>query len=153
MDKRWLIAPAEPALQQTLARELSLPAPVAQVLINRGYRDVAAARAFLHPQLRHLRDPFELPDMEAAVERIRAGGRIVIYGDYDVDGVTGTAILLQLLIQLGADVEFHVPLRLSEGYGLSSDKLRRPHGFRAEVLPVPDEWDCFRSRLRPGVVG
>ena len=62
MDKRWLIAPVEPAVQQALARELSVPAAIAQVLINRGYCDVASARAFLHPQLRHLSDPFELPD-------------------------------------------------------------------------------------------
>ena len=85
MNKRWVIASAEPALQDTLARQLELPVPLAQVLINRGFRDVEAARRFLNPQLRQLGDPFLLPDMLPAVERILkaidAQERIVIYGD------------------------------------------------------------------------
>ncbi len=125
MTNRWLIAPPEPALQQTLARELSLPAAIAQVLINRGHHDPAAARAFLNPQLRQLADPFLLPDMEAAVERIRAGGRIVIYGDYDVDGVTSSALLTRVLRDIGATVANFLPHRMDEGYGLSADGIAR----------------------------
>ena len=125
MNKRWLIAPAEPALQQTLARELYLPASLAQVLVNRGHREVAGARAFLSPQLRQLADPFELPDMAAAVERISAGGRIVIYGDYDVDGVTSSALLTRVLSAAGMTVANFLPHRMDEGYGLSADGIAR----------------------------
>jgi len=125
VNKRWLIAPAEPALQQTLARELYLPASLAQVLVNRGHREVAGARAFLSPQLRQLADPFELPDMAAAVERISAGGRIVIFGDYDVDGVTSSALLTRVLSAAGMTVANFLPHRMDEGYGLSADGIAR----------------------------
>lgn len=125
MNRRWFIAPVEPALQQTLARELSLPVAIAQVLINRGHRDPSGARTFLNPQLRQLNDPFKLPDMEAAVERIRAGGRIVIYGDYDVDGVTSSALLTRVLRDIGATVANFLPHRMDEGYGLNADGIVR----------------------------
>src|SRR5262249_45959318 len=75
-----------------------------------------------------LHSPDSLPDIPAAADRIlhaiRANRRICIYGDYDVDGVTGTAILMLLLAKLGAAAEFHIPLRLSEGYGLNCERLR-----------------------------
>ena len=72
MTKLWVIAPPEPAVRDLLARQLDLPAPLAQALVNRGYRDEVAARQFLQPQLRQLADPFDLPDMLPAVERILA---------------------------------------------------------------------------------
>jgi single-stranded-DNA-specific exonuclease len=122
---RWLIAPADPPRQQALARQLSVPPPIAQVLLNRGYRDAEAARAFLRPQLRQLRDPFELPGMAAAVERIRAGGRTVIYGDYDVDGITASALLTRVLRAAGLRVSNFLPHRMDEGYGLSADGIAR----------------------------
>jgi single-stranded-DNA-specific exonuclease len=129
MNKRWVIAPVEPALAATLARELALPPPVAQCLINRGYREVEAARHFLNPQLRHLGDPFALPDMAAAVDRILIAidqkQRIAIYGDYDVDGVTSSAFLTRVLRAAGATVENFLPLRMEEGYGLSADGVAR----------------------------
>jgi single-stranded-DNA-specific exonuclease len=129
VNKRWVIAPAEPALIKTLSGELHLPAPLAQVLINRGYRDVAAARRFLEPKLRDLRDPFELPDMKAAVDRVLAGiekkERIVIYGDYDVDGVTSSALLFRVLRSAGATIGNFLPHRMDEGYGLSKDGIAR----------------------------
>ncbi len=124
-QSRWLVAPPEPAGQQSLARQLSIPAPIAQVLLNRGYRDAETARAFLRPQLRQLRDPFELPGMAAAVERIRAAGRLVIYGDYDVDGITASALLTLVLRAAGVEVRNFLPHRMDEGYGLSADGIAR----------------------------
>src|SRR5258706_606275 len=101
MNKRWVVAPVEPELSATLADSLSLPVPLVQVLVNRGFRDVESAQNFLHPQLRHLGDPFEFPDMARAVDRILAAidqkERISIYGDYDVDGVTSSALLVLVL--------------------------------------------------------
>lgn len=129
MNKRWVIASAEPALQDTLARQLALPAPLAQVLINRGFHEVEAAQRFLNPQLRQLGDPFALPGMLPAVERILkaidAQERIVIYGDYDVDGVTSSALLGRVLRSAGATVANFLPHRMEEGYGLSADGLAR----------------------------
>ena len=129
MTKRWVIAEPEPALAKTLAGELHLALPITQVLINRGYRTAEVASSFLNPQLRQLGDPFELPDMKAAVERILAAiaskERIVIYGDYDVDGVTSSA-LLQLVLQAAvATVANFLPQRAEEGYGLSPDGIAR----------------------------
>lgn len=116
-------------MQESLSRQLSIPAPVAQTLINRGYRDVESAGAFLNPQLRHLRDPFELPGMTAAVERVCAAiagqERIVIYGDYDVDGITSSVLLARVLRAAGATVENFLPHRMDEGYGLSADGIAR----------------------------
>jgi single-stranded-DNA-specific exonuclease len=127
--KRWVIAKPEPALAETLARELHLALPITQVLVNRGYRTVDAASSFLSPQLRQLGDPFELPDMAAAVDRILAAiatkERIVIYGDYDVDGVTSSALLQRVLQAAGATVANFLPQRAEEGYGLSQDGIAR----------------------------
>ena len=123
--KRWVIASPESAL----AASLGVVPPLAQVLINRGYRDPESALAFLNPQLRHLRDPFELAHMSAAVERVRTAiekqERIVIYGDYDVDGVTSSALLLRVLRAAGAVVDNFLPHRIDEGYGLSRDGIAR----------------------------
>lgn len=127
--KRWVIAKPEPALAETLTRELHIALPITQVLVNRGYRTAEAASSFLTPQLRQLGDPFELPDMAAAVDRILTAiadkERIVIYGDYDVDGVTSSALLQRVLQAAGATVANFLPQRAEEGYGLSSDGVTR----------------------------
>ncbi len=98
---------------------------LAQCLLNRGLSEPAAIAAFLQPRLKHLADPFRLPNMAAAVERLlqaRARGEaLVIFGDYDVDGVTSTALLLEVLRPLGWNVNYHLPHRMDEGYGLSAD--------------------------------
>ena len=128
MSKRWIIATPDPAATETLAWSLKLPPAIAGVLVNRGYRDADVARAFLNPQLRQLRDPFELPDMEPAVDRVLAAiagkQRIVIYGDYDVDGVTSSALLYRVLRAAGATVANFLPHRMDEGYGLSGTASR-----------------------------
>ena len=129
MTKRWAIAEPEPALAQMLARELHLALPLAQVLVNRGHRDVETASRFLSPQLRQLGDPFDLPEMKQAVDRILTAiekkERIVIYGDYDVDGVTSSALLQRVLQAAGATVANFLPHRMDEGYGLSQDGIAR----------------------------
>lgn len=130
MNKRWAIAKVEPAQSETLARGLGIPLPLAQVLVNRGFCDVESAQRFLNPQLRQLSDPFELPDMAAAVDRVLAAinGRehIVIYGDYDVDGLTSVALLWWVLRATGATtVGTFLPHRMDEGYGLSADGIAR----------------------------
>ena len=127
MRFHWSLPPAQPGLAGELARELDISPLLAQCLLNRGLRDPAAARSFLQPRLKQLADPFALPDMAAAVDRLfQARERrepVVIFGDYDVDGVTSTALLLEVLSALGWSVNAYLPDRLEEGYGLSRDGL------------------------------
>jgi single-stranded-DNA-specific exonuclease len=138
VNHRWVIASPDPA-----AETLGLPSPLAQALWQRGVRDAAAARRFLRPQLRDLRDPMELPDMAPAVARLQAalaaGERIVIYGDYDVDGITASALLTRVLRAAGGHVANFLPLRQEEGYGLSADGCARClHEHRPQLLIAVD---------------
>ena len=127
MKFHWSLPPAQPGLAGELAREIDISPLLAQCLLNRGFRDPAAARSFLQPRLKQLADPFALPDMAAAVDRLfQARERresVVIFGDYDVDGVTSSALLLEVLSALGWRVNAYLPHRLEEGYGLSRDGL------------------------------
>jgi len=108
-----------------LARELGVPAPVAELLLRRGFDTAERARAFLDPTLDQLHDPFLMRDMEIAVARVElalsASEKIVVHGDYDVDGITATALLVRYLRWRGATVEYYIPHRVEDGYGLSLD--------------------------------
>jgi single-stranded-DNA-specific exonuclease len=127
-DGRWTIRTCPPEAAAALARELGIAEITASVLIRRGLGDVEAARAFLDGE-REPHDPLLLGDTAAAVERIRAaiaaGTRICVHGDYDVDGICATALAVLTLRSLGADVEWHLPSRFEEGYGVSRDTLAR----------------------------
>ncbi len=121
----WSIAPQQPALATALAQQFSVSPLLAQCLLNRGHSETEAVACFLDPRLRNLADPFALPNMAAAVDRLFAARDrsepLVIFGDYDVDGVTSTALLLEALRALGWAVDFYLPHRMDEGYGLSQD--------------------------------
>src|SRR6266704_1127508 len=127
MRFRWSIMPSQPLLAGQLANGLKLSPLLAQCLLNRGLIDPASIGGFLEPRLRHLADPFLLPNMNAAVERLFAARdrneAVVIFGDYDVDGVTSTALLLEVLGALGWRVDHYLPHRIDEGYGLSADAV------------------------------
>src|SRR5271170_2658553 len=115
LGKRWVqAAPAAEALD--LARSLDLHPQIASLLWQRGHRDAGQVRAFLDPRLQSLGDPFLLTDLRRAAERIlravTARERIVIFGDYDVDGITSCALLWRVLRELGADAETFLPLRM-----------------------------------------
>jgi single-stranded-DNA-specific exonuclease len=128
MPKRWRIASYDPERVSQLQHSAGISAVVAQLLLGRGIDDPGVARQFLEAKLSELRDPEELPGASQAAEilhqAIRDGRRIVIYGDYDADGMTATAILLGCLRLLGAKPTFYVPNRIDEGYGLNHDALR-----------------------------
>ena len=100
---------------------------MAKILVNREIRDVETATAFLHPSLDHLIDPFVMADMARGVNRIwqaiQRGESIMVHGDYDVDGVTGTALLVRTLRFLGGNVDFYIPNRMEEGYGISREGI------------------------------
>jgi single-stranded-DNA-specific exonuclease len=127
MKYRWSIAPAKPALAEHLAKAGGISPILAQCLINRGICAPELAAPFLDPRLKSLADPFFLPNMDCAVERLLAardaGEPLVIFGDYDVDGVTSTALLLEVFRALGWKVDFYLPHRLDEGYGLSQEAV------------------------------
>ena len=118
-------APVDDHAAAALARELDVPLPVAELLLRRGFDTAERARAFLDPTLDQLHDPFLMRDMESAVARIEGalatGDKIVVYGDYDVDGITATALLVRYLRWRGANVEYYIPHRVEDGYGLSLD--------------------------------
>lgn len=124
MEKRWILHPADEAQANALAAELGVAPLIARLLLTRGVAVPADARRFLAPALADLHDPFLLPDMDRTVDRVDralAGGqRIMIYGDYDVDGITATALLVRGLGRLGADVCWYLPNRSREGYGISA---------------------------------
>lgn len=126
---RWHLHPHDDVAIQRLAATTRISPVVAQLLINRGIRDAATASRFLDPKLSDLYEPHRLPGVREAAERIvRAIAEkrsLCIYGDYDVDGITGTAILLRLLTKLGAQVQYHIPLRSIDGYGLNREQLER----------------------------
>jgi single-stranded-DNA-specific exonuclease len=127
--KRWVVRPSDKAQAATLAEALGVSPIVAGLLIARGYRDVESAQAFLKPSLDQLHDPSLMRGMTNAVKRLlRAVDNqepILIYGDYDVDGTTGTAVLLRALRMLGATAGYHVPHRFTEGYGIRQDALEK----------------------------
>lgn len=130
MKRRWILPPhADPLLAGRLLRELDVPPFLAALLVQRGYGGIAEAQEFLHPKMKSLRPPELLPQMPLAAERVweavRAGRRIVLYGDYDVDGVTSLALLSRVLKVFGGKVECFLPLRVEEGYGLSAAGVER----------------------------
>jgi len=124
----WTIRPCPHRQASSLAKELGLSEITASVLVRRGYGDPAEARAFLAGE-QPLHDPSLLGDMDEAVARIRAaitsGKRICVHGDYDVDGICATVLAVLILRELGADVEWHLPSRFDEGYGVSGQTLER----------------------------
>lgn len=125
MKFRWLIAPAQPLLAEKIAASLRVSTLISQCLLNRGFSDPAVIENFLTPRLKNLADPFLLPNMDAAVTRLLLAREhnqpLVIFGDYDVDGVTSTTLLLEVLRTLGWSAEAYLPNRMDEGYGLSRD--------------------------------
>lgn len=131
MARNWRFLPHDVSLVGRLVRELDVSALTAQVLVARGYSDGDAARHFLDPKLLDLHDPNLLPGIEQAAERVLAAladkRRITIYGDYDVDGVTGTSILWHCLRLAGGTVDYYIPSRLDEGYGLNPEAIRKLH--------------------------
>ena len=127
MKKRWTIRKHDADAVNKLAQELSVKPLVAALLIARGHDEAEKAFQFLNPCNDHLHEPFLLEGMRAAVDRIQKAienrEKILIWGDYDVDGTTGTVLLRKMLSLLGVESGFHVPNRFTEGYGINIPAL------------------------------
>jgi single-stranded-DNA-specific exonuclease len=132
----------DPDAAFALSRGVGLHPVTAQVLAGRGILDPAAARRFLNPSADALHDPRLMKDMDRATDilrgTIRDGARIAVYGDYDVDGVCGTTLLLRGLRGLGADAVAFIPHRVADGYGLRADALRKLHADGASLVVTVD---------------
>lgn len=137
-NARWIYPATPPVDLAAFAAQLSLSLPVASILWHRGYQDVASAKRFLNPSLDHLHAPERLQDMSAAVDRIldavRRNERILLYGDYDVDGTTSIAVLASALRLLGAQPAYHVPHRLRDGYGIHAEAIRREAALGTKLI-------------------
>jgi len=156
MPKRWVIAPPRPEAA-VLAAEMGIPLAIARVLTNRNVLSAEAAKSFLYGTLEDLNDPYLMKGMDRAVDRveeaIRNREKILIFGDYDADGVLSVVILLRALTGLGAEVDYFIPVRLREGYGIKESHVRvaKERGARL-VISV----DCgvkaveFAAKAREG---
>jgi single-stranded-DNA-specific exonuclease len=128
MKLKWELTPEpDPLVVNQLVSELSLPPVAAKLLANRGLDSKDKAEPFLYPSIDNLHDPFLLSDMDKGVERVmralRDKEKFMIFGDYDVDGITSTSLLFLVLNKLGAEVTYYLPNRLIEGYGLSEEGI------------------------------
>ena len=128
-EKKWELRPQFQDIQQLLSPELGISPLLSQLLASRNITTPEEAEIFLSPKLSNLHSPFLMKDMEKAVDRIchaiKEGERIILYGDYDVDGVTGTSLLFLFLQEVGAQVSFFIPGRVEEGYGLHEQVLEK----------------------------
>jgi single-stranded-DNA-specific exonuclease len=125
----WQFPGPDTAIVSDMAAALDISQHIARALVNRGIQSMDAARAFLLPSEASLHDPFLMTDMRRAVDRATAAlqnkERILVLGDYDVDGISGTALLVSFLRRLGGNVNYYIPDRETEGYGLSEDVVRK----------------------------
>lgn len=124
MQKRWLYKDIPDTQQiKLLCQAINISKPIATILLQRGVFDYNSAKDFFRPSVDHLHDPFQMKDMDIAVdlvaENIKKGGKILVYGDYDVDGTTSVALVYQYLSKLTSNIEYYVPDRYTEGYGVS----------------------------------
>lgn len=150
MHKRWTFKKHDYEHVRSLAESLDVPPLLAALLISRGFGDKESALRFLNPRLEHLHDPFRLKGMLEAVDRIRqaidSNEKIVIWGDYDVDGTTGTTLLRKALGSLGAHTGYYIPNRFTEGYGVNIPALE---SFKNDGVGLVITVDCGIRSFEP----
>jgi single-stranded-DNA-specific exonuclease len=159
MNRRWLISRTNSEYVNYLSKAASLSPIFARVLINRGIKTPGDIADFLNPGLTNLSDPFELPDMKTAVERIkiaqRRNERILVHGDYDTDGLTATAILVQALKSAGVDANYFIPNRMSDGYGFNPPAVALAKKIGARIIVTVDcgiaSFEAARSAKEQGI--
>ncbi len=141
---RWNELQVSDSLARRLSTQLSISVKLASLMVSRGIRDEKEADSFLRPKLGQLADPFDIPNLESASLRlcdaIAKKEKVLIIGDYDVDGITSTVILTKLLASLGLESKYVIPFRKTEGYGLSHEVLSR--GLKLDEFSLVVSLDC-----------
>jgi len=147
---QWNVVECDEAEVERLVREASVPPVIARILLTRGLRTVEEIEDFFSPSLAHLHDPFLLPDLEKGVERVaravREGEKILVHGDYDVDGVTSAALLVRTLRALHADVEYRLPHGRHEGYDIKTATVETASQNGVKVIIT---CDCGINAIEP----
>ncbi len=142
MKNNWIINTADPTKVGLLSEELGINRITAGIMLSRGVTSVESAKSYLYPELKNIGDPFDLPDMSSAVDTIidaiEKKKGIAIFGDYDVDGVTASALLVLFLRSLGMDPIVMLPSRSGQGYGLSSESIDEMAGMDVQLLITVD---------------
>lgn len=142
IEKKWTVREPDSTVVRELADHCGLSDIVATVMVNRGVSDLKSAQAFLSPSLAAMHDPLLMADMNQAVSRLitahQRGELVCIYGDYDVDGVSATALLVSGFTALGLQVTYHIPSRMDDGYGLNSEALQAVKSRAAAVVVSVD---------------
>ena len=127
MNKKWELYDVDSSIVEDISANFDLPELISRVLVDRGIVNKRDIEVYLNPTRNDFHDPFLMPDMEIAVDRILEAiankERVIIYGDYDVDGITSTTVLKKFLVERGLDVDTYIPKRLDEGYGLNSSAI------------------------------
>lgn len=123
MEKRWIIQKSDQKIVQKLAKDLGVNHIVAHLLVLRGIENFDDAKLFFRPELKHLHDPFLMKNMQDAVDRIEKAiankEKVLVYGDYDVDGTTSVAMMYSFLKRFSREIKYYIPCRYEEGYGIS----------------------------------
>ncbi len=142
LTKQWKIKSCDEETAKKLSEELKIHPLIAKILVSRKIENANDAKQFLNPTLENLANPFLLKDIQKALVRIEEAvqkkEKIVIYGDYDVDGTTGSSLLYLFLKELDAEVDVYIPHRIKEGYGLNSDSLRELHKKGTKLVITVD---------------
>ncbi|MDP3789814.1 MAG: single-stranded-DNA-specific exonuclease RecJ [Candidatus Omnitrophota bacterium] len=140
--KNWQILEENKTLREKIAKECGITAVTAQILINRGITEPSAANNFLNSDINSLYDPHLMKDMEKAVLRIKKaiskGEKVMVYGDYDVDGISAAALLKRVLQDIGCNVISYIPHRVEEGYGLNREAVKIAHNRGISLLITVD---------------
>lgn len=142
MHRKWLVNRTNPEYIQYLSKAASISPTLAQICINRGIKTPEDVNSFLKPDLSNVSDPFDIEGMKVAVERITAAinnnERILVHGDYDVDGLSATALIVQALKMLGIECTYFIPHRIEHGYGFHPASIQKARQFGAQLIITVD---------------
>jgi single-stranded-DNA-specific exonuclease len=142
MHRRWLVNRTNPEYIAYISKTVSVSPALAQIFINRGIKTPGEINTFLNPHISHLSDPFDIQGMGIAVDRIMAasktGERVLVHGDYDVDGLSATAIILKALKMIGIDSHYFIPNRMEHGYGFNPSSVKKAKQVGATLIITVD---------------
>jgi single-stranded-DNA-specific exonuclease len=148
---RWTLRPVDTTAMEALMRTQRISRVAAALLVARGILEPASAAAHLEPRLSRLHDPFLLPDMKRATQRIaraiEQGETILVHGDYDVDGVTGTVLLMRLFELVGARACWHIPNRFTDGYSFGPHSIEKAKACGATLVISVDNGTSARETI------